>query len=111
MSTGFVGQLVADRFRGLPPAIREMVRSAAEMAEADPLDVIRGNGRMSKQVAEARRIAAVKLRHAGLSLPEIGRVFRMHHTSVMAMLRRQPAKCPIQSREIPYPDLSGEWAI
>lgn len=61
-------------------------------------------------VSAARLQVMRFLRDRGYSYPQIGKVFRMHHTSVMHALKRHPK--PETPREpAPFPDYSGEWAI
>ena len=54
----------------------------------------------------------------GYSTPQIGRWLGLHHTSILAAAKLPAAKPGVVSRhptaepvEVPYPDLSGEWAI
>jgi chromosomal replication initiation ATPase DnaA len=42
--------------------------------------------RRHKSLVRARKACALALREAGLSYPEIGRVFRQHHTSIMNLV-------------------------
>jgi len=80
-----------------------------------PLGLILSGGHSIAEVTEARRQISVELRALGWSLPRIGYSLNLHHTSILYLLKKT-AK-PVQraysaySREVPCPDLSGEWAI
>ncbi len=57
----------------------------------------------------ARREAAQTLRRMGFSLAQIGFYLNRHHTTILYAVNETVGES--KAKEIPCPDLSGEWAI
>lgn len=91
----------------MSPRLRAMVQMVACEHKIDASILARGKSR--KSVA-ARAEVFRRLRSTGMSLTQIGRLFGMHHTSVLYHVGKMPP-APVHSVEKDYIDLSGEWAI
>jgi len=113
----------------LPPAMKALFVKIGD-AYGVSLQEILLPGRSNRTVFKVRRLIALRLRAANMTLPQIGRYMNSHHTSVLYMLRsateeeKQMVTSQLQKAEeqarrgnawkqgpIPVPDLSGEWAI
>lgn len=100
--------------RAVPRFVRETFERAAKQYHVPVVDLYRSNG--PRRNFPAKCAIAHNLRVQGFSLSQIGRFMGIHHTSVHYMLSRprpsiaflRPAKVELS---IPFPDLSGEWAI
>jgi hypothetical protein len=104
----------------------ELQRGRCSRAEADlifeiakrhdvPFDIVTmPGGGGGRQAYRARLEIAQTLRSHGYSFPRIGACLGVHHTSIIYMLKRStpsPPALPASPEPVPYPDLSGEWAI
>lgn len=88
--------------------VRELVTDICEFHEV-PLEKFL-EGKRGTSYTAARSACVKRLRGMGMSLSEIGQQLGIHHTSVLYYIRR-PVRVALKNRDIPCPDLSGEWAI
>lgn len=100
----------------LPPRVDSVMRTiAAEHGMTISMAISSARGCQSPIFVQCRAAMCVELRRLGLSLQVIGRyVGGMHHTSVMHLIRAygpEMQRKRQEAKEIPCPDLSGEWAI
>ena len=100
----------------LPPKVRRV----CDIAAADFGVTIQAilSGTKVGETSKARRQTIQTLKRQGYSTPQIGRWLGLHHTSILAAAKLPAAKPGVVSRhptaepvDVPYPDLSGEWAI
>lgn len=64
-------------------------------------------GRSQEQyIVQARHEVWRRLRGMNYTVSDIGRLFGRNHATVISALKEGG-----KNREIPFPDLSGEWAI
>ena len=94
------------RYSHLPAVVREELRRAAAEHTVTARSLL-GPSR-HKNVVAARLEVMRFLRQRGYSYPQIGRLFEMHHATVMHHLKDKPEP---RRADIPFPDYSGEWAI
>lgn len=71
---------------GAPLGSDSLVKRAADLYGVAVADML--GGARSPQVAKARHAAAWLLREQGMSLPEIGRLLGLHHTTVLYGCRK-----------------------
>jgi chromosomal replication initiation ATPase DnaA len=69
------------------PAVLAIIKEVADRHLVSVSDVL--NERYSEPAVAARTEASRILRAGGLSLPSIGRIFRLHHTTILHYLRRE----------------------
>lgn len=96
------------RYSSLPSVVKQEFTRAAETHTLTVRLMLSSS--QAANVSAARLEVMRFLRERGYSYPQIGKVFRMHHTSVMHALKRHP-KPEITHEPAPFPDYSGEWAI
>lgn len=96
------------RYSSLPAVVKQEFTRAAEIHTVTVRLMLSSS--QASNVSAARLEVMRFLRDRGYSYPQIGKVFRMHHTSVMHALKRHP-KPEITREPAPFPDYSGEWAI
>lgn len=92
----------------LPPRVRRVLAIAAEDHRVSVGMILSKN--QDREVARARHEVIQNLARMGFSASHIGRMLRRHHTTVLYAVNKEPVSNP-QRREVPVPDLSGEWAI
>jgi hypothetical protein len=104
---------------------------AVSQATGVPAHWITMAGKSLAEVTEARYYVARALRYLGWSFPKISLALNANPTSIMYLLKKyrppKPDRFPLPSEEparkpptveefdhskpVPFPDLSGEWAI
>lgn len=96
--------------RKRPPAVQRILEAAAA-SQSITLTMLMSDIR-TRQATNARVVAARELRAMGFSYASIGRWLGVHHTTVVHYFhgRRIRVTMPVGG-DLPYPDLSGEWAI
>jgi hypothetical protein len=94
------------------PIVGVVARLVASKYEIQEAILFRG-GRASRSLERIRSLAMVVLRRAGLSLPQLGAAFGLHHTSVMAALQKAAANRDVSKEAdalwTTLSDTNGSW--
>ena len=69
-----------------PLGVDSLIQRAADLYGVAVVDILAGSRAL--QVTKARQSAAWLLRGQGMSLPEVGRVLGVHHTTVLHACRK-----------------------
>ena len=103
------GQLVPLVFRR-PAEVEMQIRIVAGDYGVSPKMILYGGNRRACVVA--RRALIHRLYEKGYGISDIGRFLGMHHSTILYHLNRERPKLDRTTPgPVPYPDLSGEWAI
>jgi chromosomal replication initiation ATPase DnaA len=93
-----------------PPHVLVVVKGVAKLFNVEFQDVLSGS--RVRAVTQARHDVIRQLVERGNSQTQIGIWLGLHHTSVHYYANGRKIRNPRPDpREIPCPDLSGEWAI
>ena len=86
--------------RDVPPRVLAVIKAAADSENVTVGNIL--NGPRTQDVVRAKRKAAIALRAAGKSLPQIGRFLGgMHHTSIINLLKPKPREKHLPSMQAP----------
>lgn len=93
----------------MPKRFKEVIESECLKYEIGIKELL--SHRQYYPLPNIRGKICARLRDMGLSMPRIGALLGLHHTTVLHHLRQEKPTTPPKPFDPDHPDLSGEWAI